>query len=916
MNNVNTDKNKIFNYIKQQNYNNAKTKVRLIKLISIFSCFLVFLIFGSTNVYADTAATDWTTLGETDGIDLSYIEFNCSLTIDEQNNYIHECKFRSTDQTKGASFVFCNMVDMHSNSIPDDPIVTGLTKVHYDVEDHTLVNGTKIIKCVKQPGEGSGNDSSIHYGCKLVTVPVGGETKITFPSSKYIKPDNFTGKVSAFDFQVNYADIISLNGRLFDEKSCDPVLGQGNWLVPQAADSAIWFITDEPFDDPFITTQFSNHLERDISYATFSDFPCLPYDFPLTILEYPTCPIYHGDPPPTTVDLNLFYWESELASLGTLFPTFFTIVPNGDMDGIRIETTPLHDEVFDILGHEMTFGSLTLCSDLDGMYCIPPSIEEGREVTPRIDFFNAETGNYTFAETTRFIKDTQPPEIQDITVLVNEDYTIDFHVSALDLTTSPIYSALWYNAGNGWISITLTPEGDIKDRISERIFEGSIGPFNPGSLIEYFVTVQDVVSNVVFHEPNSVVAVPISQKLDLVFLIDATGSMWDDIAEVQTSATDLIDTIQNQTTVYTRFALATYKDFPIHPYGNPSDYTYKAEHTFTTDGDSMKAAINAITVGGGADLDESVYSAMIDTINTIGLGSWNADDRTIIIMGDAPPHDPEPFTGYTMSSVIDAANAGNMTAPLLPARIMSYNAYEKDSTPLFTTTLSKDEMYKSINANDFTEYSLTELGKDTFYPATSSDSKTTHNSVVPSSIPINTYSIVIGNNADAIFSFTQLATDTGGSTFIAEDADDVVPAIIEALDEIFENIGNDEAPIITLLVADDPDDLNDIYSIFDTITITFDSDTNTPGGTDVQRKPTIDDMFTFSESLGRAYSGKWIAPDTFIITIHSVNNASPPIISGTTVTPAGITPILSDQETSVPSSSISPVLSGDFGITS
>ncbi len=132
--------------------------------------------------------------------------------------------------------------------------------------------------------------------------------------------------------------------------------------------------------------------------------------------------------------------------------------------------------------------------------------------------------------------------------------------------------------------------------------------------------------------------------------------------------------------------------------------------------------------------------------------------------------------------------------------------------------------------------------------------------------------------------------------------------------DIDENCPIQSTLSITSLIADDPDDLDDVYYREDTITIIFDSDTNMPGGTDVQRKPSIDDMFTFSESLGRAYSGKWIAPDTFIITIHSVNAASPPVISGTTVISAGITPILSADGLSESSTTLSPVLSGDFGI--
>lgn len=123
-----------------------------------------------------------------------------------------------------------------------------------------------------------------------------------------------------------------------------------------------------------------------------------------------------------------------------------------------------------------------------------------------------------------------------------------------------------------------------------------------------------------------------------------------------------------------------------------------------------------------------------------------------------------------------------------------------------------------------------------------------------------------------------------------------------------------DAPKINSVVVDDPDDLDDVYFTDDIITIIFDSDTNTPGGTGPQTRTAVDDLFTFSESIGQAYNGQWSAPDTFIITINNVNNAGPPVIDITTVTPAGITPILSSDETSIASTFTSPVLSGDFGV--
>jgi len=121
-------------------------------------------------------------------------------------------------------------------------------------------------------------------------------------------------------------------------------------------------------------------------------------------------------------------------------------------------------------------------------------------------------------------------------------------------------------------------------------------------------------------------------------------------------------------------------------------------------------------------------------------------------------------------------------------------------------------------------------------------------------------------------------------------------------------------PVITSLIADDPDDLDEVYSVDDIITITFDSDTNEPGGTGFQTKTAVDDLFTFTESLGDTYTGQWISADTFVITVTDVTGATPPIITGTTVTPTSTTTqILSADTTSTASTATSPVLSGNFG---
>lgn len=146
-----------------------------------------------------------------------------------------------------------------------------------------------------------------------------------------------------------------------------------------------------------------------------------------------------------------------------------------------------------------------------------------------------------------------------------------------------------------------------------------------------------------------------AHNLDLVFAIDVTGSMSDDITAVKASASEIVETIQSKVTGY-RIAVVSYRDFPVSPYGSPGDWPYKNVLGFSNDKTAAIAAIQSLYVGGGADERESVYSALMHCIDSSSLGGWRTGaDKFIILMGDAPPHDPEPFTGYTLSTVTTAA---------------------------------------------------------------------------------------------------------------------------------------------------------------------------------------------------------------------------------------------------------------------
>jgi hypothetical protein len=152
------------------------------------------------------------------------------------------------------------------------------------------------------------------------------------------------------------------------------------------------------------------------------------------------------------------------------------------------------------------------------------------------------------------------------------------------------------------------------------------------------------------------------KPLDIVFLIDSTGSMFDDIDAVKASAADIMDKIAQTVPDY-RVAVADYRDFNEDPYGETTDYPLRVRTPFTNSADLAIQAIDAIQVAGGGDFPESVYYAltrMIDGSLLVGADgqSWRPGevDRVILLMGDAPPHDPEPFTNLTMVNVVDMAS--------------------------------------------------------------------------------------------------------------------------------------------------------------------------------------------------------------------------------------------------------------------
>lgn len=114
---------------------------------------------------------------------------------------------------------------------------------------------------------------------------------------------------------------------------------------------------------------------------------------------------------------------------------------------------------------------------------------------------------------------------------------------------------------------------------------------------------------------------------EIVFLIDKTGSMADDIEEVKRNVNQIIDCLPEGC----RLGAAAYGDFFADGEEWYSSSDLNAEYSIA------QTFINDLSVVGGGDDPESVYDALYEVLDSMSWRDCSAPDK-IIVMGDAPPH--------------------------------------------------------------------------------------------------------------------------------------------------------------------------------------------------------------------------------------------------------------------------------------
>jgi Mg-chelatase subunit ChlD len=129
--------------------------------------------------------------------------------------------------------------------------------------------------------------------------------------------------------------------------------------------------------------------------------------------------------------------------------------------------------------------------------------------------------------------------------------------------------------------------------------------------------------------PNTLCRILINARpgSEIVFLVDKTGSMEDDIDQVKSNINRILECLPQGV----RVGAATYGDNRID-----GDEWYTSVD-LSEDVNITRNFINTISVVGGGDIPESVYDGLFRVLDEMSWRDCEAPDQ-IIVMGDAPPH--------------------------------------------------------------------------------------------------------------------------------------------------------------------------------------------------------------------------------------------------------------------------------------
>lgn len=150
---------------------------------------------------------------------------------------------------------------------------------------------------------------------------------------------------------------------------------------------------------------------------------------------------------------------------------------------------------------------------------------------------------------------------------------------------------------------------------------------------------------------------------DIIFLIDKTGSMYNDIEDVRINLNLITDQIEKLNNI--RLGIAAYGD------KNVDGDEWWDNTKISEDYSISRDFVNKLMVSDGGDYPESVYDGIANVINKT---NWREDSKKmILVIGDAPSLE-DSLSDYSRKDILDLCAKNGVKANLFPILVTPYTA--------------------------------------------------------------------------------------------------------------------------------------------------------------------------------------------------------------------------------------------------
>jgi hypothetical protein len=299
-------------------------------------------------------------------------------------------------------------------------------------------------------------------------------------------------------------------------------------------------------------------------------------------------------------------------------------------------------------------------------------------------FWESLSDNSEFSEMKKYWKYNLENRIA-INVKSNSTNLIDVPVSLINSQNEIIWQSKTNNKGNAelWPFLKGGKELNYKVKIGDQVFP-NIKSYNNSKINNLNI------SNYTKNNPE--------KKIDIAFMVDATGSMGDELEYLKEELTDVISKVKrkNENTTVNMGAVF-YRD-------KGEDYVTK-KSDFSTNIDNTINFIKEQSADAGGDFPEAVETALAESINNL---EWSEDatSRILFLVLDAPPHYDDQIISEIHNLIAIASKKGIKIIPITASGIdketeflMRYMAIATNGTYVFITNdsgIGNDHIIASV----------------------------------------------------------------------------------------------------------------------------------------------------------------------------------------------------------------------------